>query len=186
MIKQTADIIKQALSLENPDTAIILGSGLNGFATTLERAKSIAYKDIPDFPQSTVSGHKGELIRGFLGNKEILCLNGRFHLYEGHEPSVIAKVIHILKELGVKRLIVTNAAGSLQTTLSPGALMLISDHINFSGKNPLVGANDDNYGPRFPSMNKAYTLKLRQKCKEIAQKLQIERRCIFNGSRTKF
>ena len=174
MIKQTADIIKQALSLENPDTAIILGSGLNGFATTL------------DFPQSTVSGHKGELIRGFLGNKEILCLNGRFHLYEGHEPSVIAKVIHILKELGVKRLIVTNAAGSLQTTLSPGALMLISDHINFSGKNPLVGANDDNYGPRFPSMNKAYTLKLRQKCKEIAQKLQIERRCIFNGSRTKF
>ncbi len=174
MIKQTADIIKQALSLENPDTAIILGSGLNGFATTLERAKSIAYKDIPDFPQSTVSGHKGELIRGFLGNKEILCLNGRFHLYEGHEPSVIAKVIHILKELGVKRLIVTNAAGSLQTTLSPGALMLISDHINFSGKNPLVGANDDNYGPRFPSMNKAYTLKLRQKCKEIAQKLQIE------------
>lgn len=176
MIKQTADFIRQVLNLKNPETVVILGSGLSGFASMLNNRSSVAYKDIPDFPRSTVSGHKGELIRGFLGNKEILCLNGRFHLYEGHEPTVIAKVIHILKELGVKRLIVTNAAGSLQQTLPPGTLMLINDHINFSGKNPLIGANDDNYGPRFPSMNNAYTQKLRQKCKEIAQKHQIELR----------
>lgn len=174
MIKQTVNFIKQKLNLKNPETVVILGSGLSGFTARLQNTSSVAYKDIPDFPQSTVSGHKGELIRGFLGNKEILCLNGRFHLYEGHEPSVIAKVIHILKELGVKRLIVTNAAGALQTTLAPGSLMLIKDHINFSGKNPLVGSNDDNYGPRFPSMNNAYTLKLRQRCKELARKLHIE------------
>ena len=174
MIKKAADFIKQKLKSENPDTAIILGSGLSGFAAMLKNKSAVAYKDIPDFPQSTVSGHKGELIRGFIGDKEVICLNGRFHLYEGHEPSVIAKVIHILKELGVKRLIVTNAAGSLQTTLPPGTLMLIKDHINFSGKNPLVGKNDDNYGPRFPSMNNAYTPKLRQKCREIAQKQQLE------------
>lgn len=174
MIKQTVNFIKQKLNLKNPETVVILGSGLSGFTARLQNTSSVAYKDIPDFPQSTVSGHKGELIRGFLGDKEILCLNGRFHLYEGHEPSVIAKVIHILKELGVKRLIVTNAAGSLQTALAPGSLMLINDHINFSGKNPLVGPNDDNYGPRFPSMNNAYTLKLRQKCKETARKLHIE------------
>lgn len=174
MIKQTADFIRQTLNLNKPETVVILGSGLSGFASMLQNVSSVAYKEIPDFPQSTVSGHKGELIRGFLGDKEILCLNGRFHLYEGHEPAVIAKVIHILKELGIKRLIVTNAAGSLQTTLAPGSLMLINDHINFSGKNPLVGANDDNYGPRFPSMNNAYSPKLRKKCQEIARKLHME------------
>lgn len=174
MIKQTANYIKHALKLQNPKTAVILGSGLSGFASVLDNVTSVAYKDIPDFPQSTVSGHKGQLLRGFLGDKEILCLNGRFHLYEGHAPTVIAKVIHILKELGVKRLLVTNAAGSLNKKLVPGSLMLITDHINFSGKNPLVGTNDDNYGPRFPAMNNAYTLKLRQKCQEIAKKQQIE------------
>lgn len=174
MIKQTADFIRKKLELKNPETAVILGSGLSGFASTLENVTSVLYKDIPSFPQSTVSGHKGQLLRGFLNGKEVICLNGRFHLYEGHEPSVIARVIHILKELGVKRLLVTNAAGALNKKLTPGSLMLIKDHINFSGKNPLVGANDDNYGPRFPSMNNAYTLGLRQKCKEIAQKQQIE------------
>ncbi len=173
MIKQTANFIRKALNLQNPETAVILGSGLSGFASVLNNVVSVAYKDIPNFPQSTVSGHKGQLLRSFLGEKEILCLNGRFHLYEGHEPSVIAQVIHILKELGVKRLIVTNAAGSLNKELTPGSLMLINDHINLSGKNPLVGANDENYGPRFPSMNNAYTLKLRQKCKKIAEEQKI-------------
>ncbi|MCM1323501.1 MAG: purine-nucleoside phosphorylase [Acetobacter sp.] len=174
MIKQTAEFIKQTLKLQNPKTAVILGSGLSGFTSVLNKVTSIAYKDIPNFPQSTVSGHRGELLRGFLGDEEILCLNGRFHLYEGHEPAIIAQVIHILKELGVRRLLVTNAAGSLNKNLAPGSLMLINDHINFSGKNPLVGPNDDNYGPRFPSMNNAYTLHLRLKCQNVAKKQQIE------------
>lgn len=173
MIKKTAEFIKSSLSLKSPKIAVILGSGLSGFASQLENVKSIKYKDIPSFPQSTVSGHKGELLRGFLGGKEVICLNGRFHLYEGHNHEVIAKVIRILKELGVEKLIVTNAAGSLNTELAPGSLMLINDHINFSGKNPLIGANDDNYGPRFPSMNDAYSAKLREKCHKIAKKQGI-------------
>ncbi len=174
MIKQSADFIKQKLNLHNPEIAIILGSGLSGFAQKLKDVTLVSYKEIPNFPQSTVAGHKGQLLRGFLNNKEVLCLNGRFHLYEGHDPSVIATVIHILKELGIKQLIVTNAAGSLVKDLAPGSLMLINDHINFSGKNPLIGANDEKYGPRFPSMNNAYTKELRQKCMNIAKKQQIK------------
>lgn len=174
MIKQTANFIKDKLGLVSPQTAIILGSGLGGFANVLENVTTLNYKDINGFPQSSVKGHKGELIRGFIGNNEIICLNGRFHLYEGHDPKIILDVIHILKELGVKRLIVTNAAGSLRKDIMPGSIMLIKDHINFSGKNPLVGPNDESYGPRFPSMNNAYTLLLRKKCKDIAKNIGIE------------
>lgn len=174
MIKQTAKYISEKLEINKPEVAIILGSGLSGFATMLENEKSINYKDIPNFPQSTVTGHKGQLIKGYINNKEVICLNGRFHLYEGHQPTVVLEVIKILKELGIKRLIVTNAAGSLKSKLAPGTLMLIKDHINFSGKNPLVGKNDENYGPRFPAMNNAYTPKLREKMKLIAQKNNIK------------
>lgn len=174
MIKQSVEFIKQNLSLKNPKTAIILGSGLSGFASELSNTKVVKYKDIPGFPHSTVQGHKGELIRGFIGDNEVVCLNGRFHLYEGHDAGVIKDVMYILKDLGITRLIVTNAAGSLRNDLEPGSLMLIKDHINFSGKNPLVGANDDNYGPRFPSMNNAYTIGLRSQMKEIAQSLNIK------------
>lgn len=174
MIKQTAEFIKNALGLETPKTAVILGSGLSGFAVNLRDVASLPYKDIKGFPQSTVAGHKGELLRGFCGKKEILCLNGRFHLYEGHDPAVIADVIHILKELKIEQLIVTNAAGSLKKELAPGSIMLIKDHINFSGKNPLIGANNDAYGPRFPALKDAYTPLLRQKCQKIAAKENIE------------
>ncbi len=174
MTNQAVSYIREKLALTAPETAVILGSGLGGFADLLQDVTSVDYKDIPNFPQSTVSGHKGQLLRGFLGDKEILCLNGRFHLYEGHDPRVIADVIHILKDLGVKRLLVTNAAGSLQKDMAPGTLMLIKDHINFSGKNPLLGANDDRYGCRFPPMNKAYSEDLRSKCKKIAARENIE------------
>ena len=174
MIKQTVDFIKKNLGINAPKTAVILGSGLSGFAQFLDNTKAIKYIDIPGFPHSTVQGHKGELIKGYIGKQEILCLNGRFHLYEGHEPKVIKDVMQILKELKVTRLIVTNAAGSLREDLSPGSLMLIKDHINFSGKNPLVGPNDDAYGPRFPSMNNAYTPNLRSNIKQVASSLNIK------------
>lgn len=174
MIKQTVGYIKEKLNLNSPKIAVILGSGLGGFAANLENTECLDYKDIPNFPQSTVSGHKGQLIKGYIGNKEVICLNGRFHLYEGHNPAIIADVIHILKDLGIEQLIVTNAAGSLNTKLAPGSLMLIKDHINFSGKNPLVGKNNDEYGPRFPSMNNAYPKELRDKLKNIAAKNNIE------------
>ena len=170
MIKEIAKNIKNKLKLSSPKVAVILGSGLGGFANILENKTSISYKDIEHFPQSSVSGHKGELIRGFIGKQEVICLNGRFHLYEGHDAKSIADVIHVLKELGVEKLIVTNAAGSLKKSIKPGSLMLIKDHINFSGRNPLVGPNNDNYGPRFPAMNNAYPEYLRKNCKEVAKK----------------
>lgn len=170
MLQKAVEYIKRNLPLHNPETAVVLGSGLGGFAAEMSDVCALNYKDIPGFPQTTVSGHKGQLLHGYVQNKEVLCLNGRFHLYEGHKPSVIADIIHILKELGVKRLIVTNAAGSLRKDFAPGTLMLIRDHINFSGQNPLVGANDERYGVRFPAMNAAYTPELRQKIKEIAAK----------------
>ena len=174
MIKETANFIKENLGLKNPQTAVILGSGLGGFSDVLENSVSISYSSIPNFPKSSVSGHKGELIKGYIGNKEIVCLNGRFHLYEGHNPSVILDVIHILKELGIKQLIVTNAAGSLKLDMSPGSIMLIKDHINFSGRNPLVGPNDENYGPRFPALNNAYSKDMRIKCQKIAQNIGLD------------
>lgn len=174
MTNEIVDFIKHKLELKNPKTAIILGSGLSGFASKLNGAKLLKYKDIEGFPESTVAGHKGELIKGYIGNNEILCLNGRFHLYEGHNPKVIADVMYILKKIGIERLIVTNAAGSLRKDFAPGSLMLINDHINFSGKNPLVGSNDEQKGPRFPSMNNAYTLSLRNKIREVAKLLNIE------------
>ena len=170
MLQKAVEYIKRNLPLHNPETAVVLGSGLGGFAAEMSDVRALNYKDIPGFPQTTVSGHKGQLLHGYVQNKEVLCLNGRFHLYEGHKPTVIADIVHILKELGVKRLIVTNAAGSLRKDFAPGTLMLIRDHINFSGQNPLVGANDERYGVRFPAMNAAYTPELRQKIKEIAAK----------------
>ena len=173
MIKETATFIKNKLSVRNPEIAVILGSGLGNFATVISKVNTLDYKDIPNFPHSTVSGHKGQLVHGYIGKKEVICLNGRFHLYEGHAPQVIAQVIHILKELGVKQLIVTNASGSLNKRLAPGTLMLIKDHINFSGQNPLIGANDEHYGPRFPAMNNAYSQILRDKIRKIADVQKI-------------
>ena len=173
MLEKAKEFIRKNLPLRHPETAVILGTGLGDFVGGMSRLSSLEYKNIPGFPESTVQGHKGELLHGYLGDKELLCLNGRFHLYEGHDPAVIADVIHLLKDLGISRLIVTNAAGSLRQDMPPGTLMLINDHINFSGKNPLVGSNNEKYGPRFPAMNGAYTESLRRKCKEVAAKNNI-------------
>ncbi len=173
MLTEAKEFIQGKLPLQKPSAAVILGTGLGGFAAGISCVQRLNYKDIPGFPQSTVQGHRGELLHGSLGGKELLCLNGRFHLYEGHDPRVIAEVIHLLKDLGISRLIVTNAAGSLRKDMPPGSLMLIKDHINFSGRNPLVGSNNERYGARFPAMNGAYTENLRQKCKEIAVKNSI-------------
>lgn len=151
-----------------PQTAIILGSGLGKLADNITSAQTISYSAIEGFPQTTVSGHKGAFIAGKIAGHNVICLQGRFHLYEGHNPAVIAEVIQTLKLLGVQNLIVTNAAGSLDPDMPPASLMLISDHINFSGRNPLVGANDDQIGPRFPDVSNAYDYDFRQQLKQIA------------------
>lgn len=174
MSEDVAALIKKELGLTDPKIAVILGSGLGDLIECLKNPKRLNYKDIPGAPTSSVEGHKGELVSGTLCGKEVLCVNGRVHLYEGFNPNSIAHAIYSLKDLGIKKLIVTNAAGSLNKKMAPGSLMLINDHINFSGRNPLVGLNTDFYGPRFPAMNGVYTLRLREKMKQIAKQQNIE------------
>lgn len=164
---------KRLLADKRPQTAVILGSGLGSVADAVEDPLTIDYAAIEGFPRTTVAGHSGKMIVGRLGQSEVLCLQGRFHLYEGHRPQVIAEVVNALKAVGVNRLIVTNAAGSLNPEFTPGSLMLIKDHINFSGQNPLVGANDESVGPRFPNMSNAYDRDMRRQAKELAAKLGI-------------
>lgn len=164
---------KRLLADKRPQTAVILGSGLGSVADAVEDPLTIDYAAIEGFPRTTIAGHSGKMIVGRLGQSEVLCLQGRFHLYEGHRPQVIAEVVNALKAVGVNRLIVTNAAGSLNPEFTPGSLMLIKDHINFSGQNPLVGANDESTGPRFPDMSNAYDRDMRRQAKELAAKLGI-------------
>ena len=164
---------KRLLADKRPQTAVILGSGLGSVADAVEDPLTIDYAAIEGFPRTTVAGHSGKMIVGRLGQSEVLCLQGRFHLYEGHRPQVIAEVVNALIAVGVNRLIVTNAAGSLNPEFTPGSLMLIKDHINFSGQNPLVGANDESTGPRFPDMSNAYDRDMRRQAKELAAKLGI-------------
>lgn len=160
--------LRAKLQDRHPQTLIILGSGLAGLADQISDPLIIPYQEIKGFPQSTVSGHLGRLISGRLENKEILCMQGRFHLYEGHPAQLINTIIKAFALLGIKNLIVTNAAGSLKTELAPGSLMLITDHINFSGQNPLIGPNNDQFGPRFPDLSQAYTPAFRDRLKSLA------------------
>ena len=173
MSNNTVDYIRQHITPYQPQTLIILGSGLGNLGEKLQEPIFLAYQDIPDFPHSTVQGHGGKLICGRLGEREVLCMQGRFHLYEGHKPQIIHQLFAWFKELGIKELIVTNAAGSLNPDIAPGSLMLIKDHINLSGQNPLIGANDDKIGPRFPALNNAYDEEIRAQVKHLAQKQNI-------------
>lgn len=178
-ITSTAGQIRARLGGRHPRLAIILGSGLGALADRIENAVIIPYREIDGFPQSTVSGHKGALICGMLAGKEVLCLQGRFHLYEGHHPSVINRVIKILAALGITGLIVTNAAGSCRPDMGAGSLMLINDHINFSGSNPLTGPNDEALGPRFPDMSDAYTADWRSRIHRLANRNGLT---LFDGT----
>lgn len=178
MITKIATQIKSRLGSYHPEIAIILGSGLGKLGDEIENKIIIPYAEIEGFPISTVSGHQGQLIIGKLEGKDVLCMQGRIHLYEGHAPQSINTFIKAFKLLGIKNLIVTNAAGSLDPNMPPGSIMLIADHINFSGQNPLVGKNDDQYGPRFPDMSNAYNQEIRQQVKDIAQREHIK---LFEG-----
>lgn len=156
-----------------PTVGIILGSGLGKFAQEIVKPVTIPYRDIPHFPVSTVEGHKGCLVMGKVCGKNVVCMQGRFHYYEGYSMKQVVFPVYIMKQLGVRTLIVTNAAGAINKSFSPGDLMLISDHINLMGTNPLIGRNDDKLGPRFPSMTEGYSLKLRDIAKTAAANSQI-------------
>ena len=182
-IQRAADAVEQALG--RADTAVVLGSGLGDFGSVLNDAREIPYRDIPGFPRTTVAGHAGKMIAGMLGEKKVLLMSGRFHSYEGHSMADVTLPVRVMKRLGVKNLILTNAAGGINADFAAGCLMLITDFINLSGKNPLTGPNLDAFGPRFPDMSNAYDRALRTITQIRASELGIDLRrgvyCWMNG-----
>ena len=173
IMEKIAEGIKSRLEGRRPETLIILGSGLGSLAENISGPVTIPYTEIEGFPRSTVAGHAGRLVIGSLEGKDVICMQGRFHLYEGHPAQSINKVITAFRLAGIRNLVVTNAAGSLRTGLPPGSIMLIRDHINLSGQNPLTGPNDERLGPRFPDMGKAYTPAYAERMKTIARERNI-------------
>jgi len=153
---------------EAPTVGIVLGSGLGSFTKEIEIEKEIAYSDIPHFPVSTVEGHSGKLIIGKLGGKKVVAMAGRFHYYEGYAPQEVVFPIRVMKYLGVKTLLLSNAAGGTNPSFKVGDLMIISDHISFFTPNPLIGKNEPEFGTRFPDMTEPYKKDLIAKAKEIA------------------
>jgi purine-nucleoside phosphorylase len=151
-----------------PAVGVVLGSGLGAFANALTDRVDIAYHDIPGWPGSTAVGHAGKLIIGRLGEVTVAVMAGRAHLYEGYSPAQVTYGVRVLGSLGVKSMVFTNAAGGINLSLQRGGLVLISDHINLQGCNPLCGPNDDLLGPRFPDMSEAYSRDFREKAKQVA------------------
>jgi len=170
VIDEAAAYIRSTTSI-TPEIGLILGSGLGVLGEQLEDAVTIHYADIPHFPVSTVEGHAGELVIGRLQGRNVVLMRGRFHMYEGYEPERTAFPVRVMKALGVRMLLVTNAAGGVNTSYKPGNLMLISDHLNMTGRNPLIGPNDNALGARFPDMSEAYSRRLRAIAKETAAEL---------------
>lgn len=172
MYKQAAKYIQSIIDTK-PFIGIILGSGLGNFAEHIENPTIINYSEIPGFPQTTVAGHKGQFVVGKMYNKNIIAMQGRFHYYEGNDPYQIVLPVRVMKELGIEILIVTNASGGINKDFKPGDFMIIKDHINFSGINPLIGPNFDMLGPRFPDMTHVYDDRLTDIMMDTAYRLNI-------------
>lgn len=172
-IKESSEYVKGVLN-DTPEIGIILGSGLGDLADKVEEKKIIRYEDVPHMPISTVAGHVGQFVYGKLNGKKVIMMQGRFHYYEGNKMESIALPIRVMKNIGVKYLIVTNAAGGVNTSFKPGDLMIIKDHINFAFNNPLIGKNFDEIGPRFPDMSQPYNYELIKLVKECARNLNID------------
>ncbi len=170
-IKKTADFLKERMHTQ-PETAIILGTGLGSLANEIREKYEIKYEEIPNFPVSTVEGHSGKLIFGKLGNKDIMAMQGRFHYYEGYSMQEVTFPVRVMKELGIKTLFVSNASGGTNPAFEIGDLMIITDHINYFPEHPLRGKNL--YGDRFPDMSEAYSKELIQKALQIAKEKGIK------------
>ena len=157
-----------------PRVAVVLGSGLGAFADSLEDQNIIPYHEIPGWPQSTAAGHAGKLVTGTIGGVHVAALAGRVHLYEGYNARQVVFGVRALARLGVEYLILTNAAGGINPAYQPGQLVLISDHINLTGQNPLTGPNDDSWGPRFPDMSEAYSRRCRKIAREAGSEMNLD------------
>jgi purine-nucleoside phosphorylase len=167
-----ADSIRQASGLE-PDVAIILGTGLGGLADEIQLDSAVPYEEIPGFPLSTVESHAGRLLLGRLGKRRVVAMQGRFHRYEGYSLSAVTFPVRVMHALGARTLIVSNACGGMHPLWAPGDLVLLSDHINLLGDNPLIGSNDERLGPRFPDMSAPYDPELRSLARQVARELGI-------------
>ncbi|MRH42333.1 purine-nucleoside phosphorylase [Aquibacillus halophilus] len=172
-VKQAASFIEKKLN-DGPTLGLILGSGLGVLADQINNPITISYKDIPHFPVSTVEGHKGQLVAGDLEGCQVIAMQGRFHFYEGYTMDQVTFPIRVMKQLGIDTLVVTNAAGGINESFNPGDLMIINDHINNMGTNPLIGLNDEQLGVRFPDMSQAYNRELVNHAKQCAKELDIK------------
>ncbi len=172
-VQQTANYLKQQYAAQ-PEVAVILGSGLGNFAANITVEKEVPYSDIPNFHASTVKGHTGKMIFGTLSDKKVVAMSGRFHYYEGYSPQDVVFPVRVLKQLGVKTLLLSNAAGGVNPSFKVGDIMFINDHISFYTPNPLIGKNIEQWGTRFPDMSEPYKKHLIAKAKEIASASDIE------------
>jgi purine-nucleoside phosphorylase len=173
MTQASVDYIRSRTKL-SPRIAVVLGSGLGAFADELTDSTDILYSEIPGWPKSTSIGHAGKLVIGKLDDLDVAVMAGRSHLYEGYTPAQVTMGVRVLRQLGVQSIVLTNAAGGINLAYSQGALVLISDHINLQGSNPLVGLNDDSIGPRFPDMTEAYSATYRAIAHKVAEEMDIE------------
>jgi purine-nucleoside phosphorylase len=172
-MQQAVEYIRGVIGRE-PRVAVVLGSGLGAFADELAEPISIPYAEIPGWPASTAAGHAGRLVFGKLGALDVAVMAGRAHLYEGYTQAQVTMGVRVLHRLGVRSVVFTNAAGGINLSYSQGALVLISDHINLQGSNPLMGPNDEAEGPRFPDMTEAYSADYRSTAHRVAGELRIE------------
>src|SRR6204780_5480350 len=172
LAESAAQLLLAKTSLR-PRIALVLGSGLGGFADSLTGTTRIPYADIPAFPRSTAIGHAGQMVIGKAGGEAVAVMQGRVHLYEGYSAQEVAFPVRVFGRMGIRAVILTNAAGGINLSYSQGALVLIRDHINLQGENPLVGPNDDHFGVRFPDMTEAYAKSYREIAREEAGKLAI-------------
>lgn len=172
-IQTAASFISDKLE-QRPRIGLILGSGLGVLADDIVNPVKIPYNEIPGFPVSTVEGHAGQLVSGQLSGVEVIAMQGRFHFYEGYSMDKVTFPVRVMKEIGIERLIVTNAAGGVNESFEPGDLMIITDHINNMGTNPLIGPNDSRFGVRFPDMSEAYSKNLKSIAKEVADKNNLQ------------
>lgn len=166
-VQETVDFIKERTGFE-PEYGVILGSGLGSFTDDIEIEYILSYEEIPNFPVSTVQGHKGALVFGTVGHKKVVAMQGRFHFYEGYDMKQVTFPVRVMKQLGVQKLIVSNASGGVNSNYEVGSIVLIKDHINLMPEHPLRGQNDERFGPRFVNMSEPYSKAMMAKAKSIA------------------
>jgi len=172
-VQETVSFIKANTNF-TPEYGVILGSGLGSFTDDIQVEFTLPYTEIPNFPVSTVQGHKGALVFGTIGTKKVVAMQGRFHFYEGYSMKEVTFPVRVMKYLGVEKLIVSNASGGVNSNYNVGDIVLIKDHVNMMPEHPLRGKNDERFGPRFVNMSEPYSKKMIAKAKELAQKLDIE------------